>query len=152
MGLQEGAIFNSTERSLRRLLLQHRIELRTFRIQNRQAQQFLSCLSFHSRNERGVPIMELSPTVPSAMRTHRATKNKVDEKFVQKTQKAQHVLHDVPLRTLLPASNPSREVLPGPLPGSSSNDWRSSSWGGGGFCRRNASRSSCPSSQALAIF
>ena len=60
MGLQEGAIFNSTERSLRRLLLQDRIELRTFRIQNRQAQQFLSCLSFHSRNERGVPIMELS--------------------------------------------------------------------------------------------
>ena len=36
-------------------------------------------------------------------------------------------------------------------PGSSSHSWKSSGWGGGGLCRRNASCSSRPSSPALAI-
>ena len=37
-----------------------------------------------------------------------------------------------------------------PPPGSSSR-LKNSGWGGGGFCRRNASCSSCPSSPALAF-
>ena len=91
---------------------------------------------------KGLKTFRTGP--PSAAQEHRG--------FAPWEQLRQHApwcaLEPAPV---VPAARPDRSAA---SPGSSSWSWKSSGWGGGGFCRRGAScLSLCPSSMALvAVF